>query len=126
MDKDYCHDKMMELLSDRETYQELNSNIDKQKHNKIKKLTARYKNNLTAQKIKYLTNFNYQDSNLYGLPKVHKSKTITEKIKSTTNQYIIVHRPSNLKMYPMCAGPKRVTNRLSNLIDILLKHISNT
>ena len=39
MDKTYYYEKMMELLNDRETYQEINSNLDKQTHSKIKTLT---------------------------------------------------------------------------------------
>ena len=74
-----------------------------------------------AQEIKYLTNFNYQDSNLYKFSKVHKSNTIIEKITIAPNQYIKVHRPLDLKICPICAGPNSVTSRPSNFIDILLK-----
>ena len=76
MDKTYYYEKMMELLNDRETYQEINSNLDKQTHSKIKTLTKRYKHVLTEKECKYLTDFDYQDNNLYGLPKVHKSEEI--------------------------------------------------
>ena len=121
MDKDYYHGKMMELLNDRETYQPLNENIDKITNRKIKKLTNKYKNCLTNKEIKYSTDFDYQDSNLYGLPKIHKSKTIIEKIRNSSSSYIKVHRPNDLKILPICAGPNSVTSRLSNFVDILLK-----
>ena len=98
MDKDYYHGKMMELLNDRETYQPLNENIDKITNRKIKKLTNKYKNCLTNKEIRYLTDFDYQDSNLYGLPKIHKSKTIIDKIKNSSSSYIKVHQPNDLKI----------------------------
>ena len=81
MDKTYYYEKMMELLNDRETYQEINSNLDKQTHSKIKTLTKRYKHVLTEKECKYLTDFDYQDNKLYGLPKVQKSQEIIKEIK---------------------------------------------
>ena len=39
MDKIYYYEKMMELLNDRETYQEINWNLAHQTHSKIKTLT---------------------------------------------------------------------------------------
>ena len=81
MDKIYYYEKMMKLLNDRETYQEINSNLDNQTHSKIKTLTKRYEHVLTEKECKYLTDFDSQDSNLYGLPKVHKSKQIIKEIK---------------------------------------------
>ena len=121
MDKTYYYEKMMELLNDRETYQEINSNLDKQTHSKIKTLTERYKHVLTEKECKYLTDFDYQDNNLYGLPKVHKSEEIIKEIKKTKREYLTIHRPKDLKFRLICAGPKGVTSRLSNFVDILLK-----
>ena len=86
------------MLNDRETYQPSNENIDKITNRKIKKLTNKYKNYLTNREIKYLTDFDYQDSNLYRLPKIHKSKTIIDKIKNSSSSYIKVHRPNDLKI----------------------------
>ena len=76
MDKIYYYEKMMELLNDRETYQEINSNLDNQTHSKLKTHAKRYKHVLTEKECKYLTDFDYQDNSLYRLPKVHKSEQI--------------------------------------------------
>ena len=121
MDKTYYYEKVMELLNDRETYQEINSNLDKQTHSKIKTLTKRYKHVLKEKECKYLTDFDYQDNNLYGLPKVHKSEEIIKEIRKTKREYVTIHRPKDLKFRLICAGPKGVTSRLSNFVDILLK-----
>ena len=51
MDKTYYYKKMMELLNDRETYQEINSNLDNKTHRKIKTVTERYKHVLTEKKM---------------------------------------------------------------------------
>ena len=112
MDKTYYYEKRMELLNDRETYQEINSNLDKKTHSKIKTLTKRYKHVLTEKECKYLTDFDYQDNNLYGLPKVHKSEEIIKEIKNTKSEYVTIHSRKDLKFRPSCAGPKGVTSQL--------------
>ena len=55
---------------------------------------------LTEKKVKYLTNFNYKTSQLYGLPKVHKSIKINEKIQKTNSEYISVFRPTDIALDP--------------------------
>ena len=44
-----------------------------------------------------------------------------EEIKTTKSDYVKTHRPKDLKIRPICAGPKGVTSRLSNFVDIRLK-----
>ena len=59
-------------------------------------------------------------SQFYGLPKIHKSKTIPERCKSAKSSYVEVKDVYDLKLRPIVAGPSCLTHRLSNLIDILL------
>ena len=64
----------------------------------------------TNRRKNYLTKFNHQMSNFYGLPKVHKSGAI---IRHT--------RPKNVfEDWLSCS-----TGHLSNLIDILIKPLVN-
>ena len=81
--------------------------------NKIKKLTQKYENILTKLEIDYLTN-------LYVLPKNHKSPLISEAIAEQNNKYIEVLEPSNLKLRPTVAGPTCSTRPLSDLSDKIL------
>ena len=37
------------------------------------------------------------------------------------NNYVQIHAPSDLKLRPIVGGPQSVTQRLSNLLDIILK-----
>ena len=82
MDSQYYKEKMMEELSDTSTYQELENNIDKKTKKRLVELTKRYDNNLTRKEIKYLTEFEFKESNLYGLPKVHKSEESRRRSKN--------------------------------------------
>ena len=111
----------MEILNDKNTYKELDKNIDSSIMNKIKKLTKEHETELTKKEIKYLTDFKYQSSQLYGLPKIHKSDNINKKIKESPSESIKVEQPSDLQMRPIVARPNCVTSRLSSFLDVLLK-----
>ena len=121
MDSEFYHKKLFELVNDRNTYQELNGNIDKKINKKITSLTEKYQEQLTQKEIDYLTKFKYKTSQLYELPKVHKSNIIKREIESNPSEYIEVHQPGDLKMRPIVACPSCVTSRLSDFLDILLK-----
>ena len=71
--------------------------------------------------LKYLTEFEFKESNLYGVPKVHKSEEIKKMIKEYPHEYVEVAQPKDLKMRPIIAGPSSVTSKLSNYLDALLK-----
>ena len=121
MDRQFYILKIMDLLKDKDTYVEIPNNIDRQTINKIKKTVNKYKNNLTKEESKFLTNFEYRTSLFYGLPKVHKSTLIIQTVKDSNSEYICVPNPSDLKLRPIVAGPSCPTHRLSHLLDILLQ-----
>ena len=76
---------------------------------------------MTEKEKDYLVNFTHKTSNFYGLPKVHKSEIITEQIKLPNKEYITALEPRDLKLRPIAAGPNCPTERLSTLLDIILK-----
>ena len=95
--------------------------IDNEIFNKIVKLAKEHEDELTDKEIKYLTQFNHQPNQLYGLPKIHKSEQIK---KSCTRKPFKIHRSSATRWSSnatLVAGPNCVTSRLSNLLDVLLK-----
>ena len=98
------------------------STCDNKVMKKFKKLTQKYENILTKLKIDYLTNFSPSTSNLYGLPKIHKSTLISkinENIAKQNNKYAEVLEPSDLKLRPIVAVPTCPT--LSDILDKILK-----
>ena len=76
-----------------------------------------------TEEIDYLLKFEYKESNLYGLPKIHKSKTIRDAISQQKSEYIKVMSPEDLKFRPIVAGPVSPTSRLSHLIDCIIKNL---
>ena len=114
--------KILEMLSDREAYAELTENEDKKIMKKVNHLTKEYKQELTKKQIDYLQNFAPRTSNIYGLPKIHKSQEIASVINKQRSTYVKISPPTELPFRPTVAGPTCPTPRLlSNFIDILLK-----
>ena len=69
-------------------------------------LIRKYKNSFLKQEIDYLTNFQHESSNFYGLPKIHNSKIISKAIKQQDSEYISCLQPKDLKLRPIVAGHK--------------------
>ena len=88
--------------------------IDNEIFNKIVKLAKEHEDELTDKEIKYLAQFKHQPSQLYGLPKIHKSEQIKKAVQEKPSKYIEVQQPDDLPIRPIVAGPNCVTSRLSN------------
>jgi hypothetical protein len=123
MNRNFYANKITEMLNDRTTYIEVNEKRSHDTTKKIQALVAQYEHCLTPEETKYLLNFESKSSNIYGLPKIHKSKIIKEAIKEQLAEQIHIPDPQDLKFRPIVAGPINETSRLSELIDILLKDI---
>ena len=132
MDKNYYKEKILSLLSDKKTilsllsdkktYKEIhNTTIEKEMLIKIEKLTNSYRDALTKEERDYITNFDIQASNNYGLPKVHKCTEILKAIQDSPDKCLVVNCPTSLTMRPIIAGPKCTTSRLSDFIDKILR-----
>jgi hypothetical protein len=123
MDRAYYGNKIKEMLQDENTYSEIEQNKIKSTMSKIKKLIKQHDQSLTDKERDYLTNFKIKVSDLYGLPKVHKSDEIKSAVQQSKSSYVQVQSPADLKFRPIVAGPVCPTSRLSHLVDILLKPI---
>ena len=120
MDNEFYRAKLEEHLSDPETYRKIEGNIPNI-HKKIEELLNQYQDHLTEKEIEYLHNFESKNSIIYGLPKVHKSKMISEAIEQQNQDTIHILNPADLKFRPIIAGPINPTSHLSNFIHIILK-----
>ena len=119
MGKEFYENGIKEMLAATETYQVISSDIDRTTVNKISALLDKY-DNCTKKEKRYLTNFDYRTSQFYGLPKIHKSKTIIKAINDQNLEYIEILNPPDLKFRPIVAGPACPTHRISHLIDQLI------
>ena len=76
---------------------------------------------LTEKEADFVTNFDYKESCFYGLPKIHKSKLIKDSVAKQNSEYVTCENPDDLTFRPIVGGPVAPTQRLSNLLDIILK-----
>ena len=121
MNKEYYKDNIERLLGDALTCMQLMENSDNKIMNKINKFADKHKDILTTNEIKYLTKFDYKTSQFYGLPKIHKSSLIKEKILNS--DIVNIENQADLPFRPIVAGPQCPTHKLSHFMDIIL-HIS--
>ena len=124
MNKSFYQSKIEDMLSNQEYYEQLDNDPHKPIMATYKKLVHKYENNITKKEFEYLTVFETQPSNFYGLPKIHKSKEINEACTISQDNYVEIDAPENLNFRPIVAGPICETHRLSNFIDILLQPYS--
>ena len=121
MPKDYYKDKIEQILADTSSYKETTQKAEESAIRKVKILTTKHKFELTDDERDYITNFESKTSNIYGLPKVHKSHTIMNTVQENSTICVWTPRPEDLPFRPIIAGPVCPTHRLSNVLDIVLK-----
>ncbi len=121
MDTDHYKTMANNILNDDKFYEQLPTdpkNMDRIKYNRF---INKYKACLTEKELGYLQTFEVKSSNFYGLPKVHKSKQISDICQNSVSSYVEVPAVNDLKLRPIIAGPTCQTHRLSEFIDTLLK-----
>lgn len=84
-------------------------------------LIKKYKNLFLKQEIAYLTDFQHEGSNFYALPKIDRSKIVSKAIQEQLLECISCFLPKYLKLRPKVPGPKCLTKRLSDFVDIVPK-----
>ena len=113
--------------------QHLQSNVYEREHDrnantkvmkKIENLTDKYSDVLEEHETKYLTEFRPSTSNFYVLPKVHKSKIITNLVEEKSVEYLKIENPPEIPSRPIVAGPNSPTHRLSIFLDIILRPLT--
>ena len=57
-----------------------------------------------GKECKYITNFEWNTSNFYGLRKIHKCKTIIQEVQKCSSAYFYMETPNDLKVKPVVAG----------------------
>ena len=87
---------------------------------KLKNLIEKYKHCLNKDEVRHIIDNDWKDAYFYGLPKIHKCKEITDKIKVEHTDYIKMELPKSLKTRPICGAPQGVTQGASRLLSRIL------
>ena len=123
MDRDYYIDKISSILNDDQYYQISSSTEEKAIISQIKAHITR-SSFLTKQEASYITDFTPNCSNIYGLPKIHKSKIIQHAISNAPDKELIQNiSPTDLTFRPIIAGPASPTHRLSNFLHLIFSSL---
>ena len=81
MDKTYYHDHLgSKEHVHNNVYKQVPIDSDKKVYKQLLLLVEKYKSNITLKKIKQLTDFKWQSSNVCWRPKIHKCKSVQEAI----------------------------------------------
>ena len=84
--KNHYRAMIYEHLKNRNTYQKLDKNLGLNITKKSKKLLRKHKNIFTDKELKYFNEADYNKSNFYWLPKIQKSRLITNAIKEQNSE----------------------------------------
>ena len=93
IDRDYYQTKINNLLSDNNTYKQVEISQTRNILHKIKHLISNHSGVFTDKEKDYLNNCSMTESYIYGLPKIHKSKSIKEAIEQQRGKYVTMLRP---------------------------------
>ena len=121
MDRSYYVEMTDLLLGNTSNYELVDPDCDAKLMKAIEKIISKNATMLTDGEIKFLTKFEYKTSNLYCLPKVHKSEIISHAISIQKSEIVSVNSPPDLSLRPIVAGPACPTHRLSHFLDLILR-----
>lgn len=97
--------KILNILKT-DKYEKLPRNVDYFVSLKLKNLMNKYKDILTPAELRAITKFDYKTTNIYGLPKLHKSKIVNSALKNVTSTYLHLPDPLDLDFRLIFGGPK--------------------
>ena len=120
MDKEAYRDRILKEHLHTATYEKAPAEANSKVFRELNKLCAKYNEILTKGEKRFIINDEWNTAYFYGLPKIHKSKEIIDKINESNTACITLEIPSSLKMRPICGGPRAVTQGVSRLLHEIL------
>ena len=121
MDPDYYLDMCLRHLDDNNYYTKIMEDPSNLIHTRVIDFANKYKNMLTANEHNHLVHSNYKMSNIYMLPKLHKSHRVDEIILEKQAEYIHI-RDERIELdgRPINSGPCYFTRGLSLIVHAIL------
>ena len=119
LDQCFYKSKILNILNSTK-YEKLNRNVDYFTMLKLKILVKKFDNILTSTERRAILNLDYRTTNIYGLPKIHKSKIINDAIKDAKSAYLHLPHVFDLSFRLIFGGPKSPCSMLADLLNTLL------
>ena len=122
MNKQFYENKLVmeDHLNDSTTYTKVDKDIDKNTTKKLGELVKKHEKCLTKKEIDYVKNNDWESSEFYIRPKIHKCKTILDEIKKYPREVIDIDEAQDLVGRPIIAGTNSPTRKISDLISKIL------
>ena len=113
--------KILEILKS-DKYEKLNRNIDYFVMSKLQGFINKtdFEHILTPTERRAILNVDYRTANIYGLPKIHKSKMIKDNIINAKSAYLHMSNVFDLSFRLIFGGPKSPCSVLADLLNSLL------
>ena len=111
--------KVLQILTT-DKYEKLNRNVDYFVSLKLVSFFKRYKDMFSASERRAATKFDFRTTNIYGLPKLHKSSIVKEVLKNHTSSYLHLCDPVDLSFRLIFGGPCSPCSVLADLCNTLL------
>ena len=90
---------------------------------RVKTFTQKFRScfDKKGKEKKYIEDFDFSTATLYGLPKIHKSKSIKSELVNSVNGYLKMNNCNDLTFRLINGCKNSPTSKLSEFIDLLLK-----
>ena len=111
--------KVLKILESSK-YEMLPRNVDYFVNLKLRRFVNKF-SFLSAPEKNAIVNFDYKSTNIYGLPKIHKSELVINAVKQNQGKYLFLKNPEDLDFRIIFGGPKNPCSGLASLTDTLLK-----
>ena len=119
MNECFYKSKILSILNSAK-YEQLNRNVDHFIMLKLKVLVKKFENILTPSERRAILNFDYKTTNIYGLPKIHKSEIIGDAVRNASSAYLHLPHVFDLSFRLIFGGPKSPCSVLADLINTIL------
>ena len=127
MNKSFYRDKLViqdHLNSD--TYEKSDIASDSRTMQELQGLMEIHQDCLTSKEREFICDFEWQTSEFYVLPKIHKCQSIISAINAQDTFVINLQDPFDLKGRPIVACCKSPIKNLSKMIELILKPLVKT
>lgn len=109
-------------LLDSNTYEELATSFDDVTHQKIVDIVNSNTEVFAKDEQSYFINHNFQSSNFYVIPKIHKSTTIKNHCSNLKSSYLKLGEvPNDVSSRPIVSNINSPTCRISHFLDKVLQ-----
>ena len=121
----FYKNKILQILTT-DKYTKLNRNIDYIVSLRLRSFFLKYTDMFSASERRAATKFDFRTTNIYGLPKLHKSNILKDALRNHTSSYLHLYNPLDLSFRLIFGGPCSPCSVLADFCNTLLNPFRDT